>query len=95
MSFQLRPPIILRAPEGAGGRSYPETIETIGHTPLVLLRRASEETGCTILGILGEAPKLEAAESLDIVKACVRRAKFPFIVGVSAPRRGPEMSTHE
>jgi len=42
-------------------------------------------TGCTILGILGEAPKLEAAESLDIVKTCVRRAKFPFIVGVSAP----------
>jgi 4-hydroxy-tetrahydrodipicolinate synthase len=41
--------------------------------------------GCTILGILGEAPKLEAAESLEIVKRCVARAKFPFIVGVSAP----------
>ena len=25
-------------------------IETIGHTPLIRLRRASEETGCTILG---------------------------------------------
>jgi len=41
--------------------------------------------GCTILGILGEAPKLDAAEALDIVKRCVRRAKIPFIVGVSAP----------
>ncbi len=42
-------------------------------------------SGCTILGILGEAPKLDSAESLDIVKACVRRAPMPFIVGVSAP----------
>src|SRR6188474_2456035 len=25
-------------------------IEAIGHTPLIRLRRASEETGCTILG---------------------------------------------
>jgi 4-hydroxy-tetrahydrodipicolinate synthase len=41
--------------------------------------------GCTILGMLGEAPKLDAAESLDIVKACVRRTSMPFIVGVSAP----------
>ena len=42
-------------------------------------------TGCTILGIMGEAPKLDAAESLEIVKTCVRRVKLPFIVGVSAP----------
>jgi 4-hydroxy-tetrahydrodipicolinate synthase len=41
--------------------------------------------GCTILGILGEAPKLEASEALDIVKRCVERWKAPFIVGVSAP----------
>ena len=41
--------------------------------------------GCTILGILGEAPKLEAAEALDIVTTCVRRVRLPFIVGVSAP----------
>jgi 4-hydroxy-tetrahydrodipicolinate synthase len=41
--------------------------------------------GCTLLGILGEAPKLEAAEALDIVRRCVARARFPFIVGVSAP----------
>ena len=42
-------------------------------------------TGCTILGILGEAPKLDGAESLAIVKACVNRVRLPFIVGVSAP----------
>jgi 4-hydroxy-tetrahydrodipicolinate synthase len=42
--------------------------------------------GCTILGILGEAPKLEAAEALEIVVRCVQRApRLPFIVGVSAP----------
>jgi 4-hydroxy-tetrahydrodipicolinate synthase len=41
--------------------------------------------GCTILGILGEAPKLAASEALDIVRRCVKRARFPFIVGVSAP----------
>ena len=41
--------------------------------------------GCTILGILGEAPKLDGAEALDIVRRCVRRAAFPVVVGVSAP----------
>jgi 4-hydroxy-tetrahydrodipicolinate synthase len=41
--------------------------------------------GCTILGILGEAPKLDATEALDIVRRCVRRAGLPFVVGVSAP----------
>ncbi len=41
--------------------------------------------GCTILGILGEAPKLDGAEALDIVRRCVSRAAFPIIVGVSAP----------
>ncbi len=41
--------------------------------------------GCTILGILGEAPKLDAGEALDLVKHCVRRAAIPFVVGVSAP----------
>ena len=41
--------------------------------------------GCTLLGILGEAPKLDAAEALAIVKRCVRRAATPFVVGVSAP----------
>jgi 4-hydroxy-tetrahydrodipicolinate synthase len=43
-------------------------------------------TGLTILGILGEAPKLDLEESLTITKRVVQRAgKLPVIVGVSAP----------
>jgi len=42
-------------------------------------------TGLTILGIMGEAPKLDAAEALAISNQVVRRAKVPVIVGVSAP----------
>ena len=43
-------------------------------------------TGITVLGQLGEAPKLEHAESLDVVKRVVKRAgALPIIVGVSAP----------
>ena len=41
--------------------------------------------GCTILGIMGEAPKLDGGEALALVKRCVSRARLPFIVGVSAP----------
>jgi 4-hydroxy-tetrahydrodipicolinate synthase len=43
-------------------------------------------TGLTILGIMGEAPKLDAAESIDLVrKVCGRAPDMPVIVGVSAP----------
>jgi 4-hydroxy-tetrahydrodipicolinate synthase len=41
--------------------------------------------GMTILGIMGEAPKLDASEALDFVERVVRRTKVPVIVGVSAP----------
>src|SRR5580698_8137698 len=41
--------------------------------------------GLTILGMMGEAPKLDAAESLAICKQVVRRANVPVVVGVSAP----------
>jgi 4-hydroxy-tetrahydrodipicolinate synthase len=41
--------------------------------------------GLTILGIMGEAPKLEAAEALDVVRRVVKRTALPVIVGVSAP----------
>jgi 4-hydroxy-tetrahydrodipicolinate synthase len=47
-----------------------------------------EQSGCsgiTILGIMGEAPKLEPEESRAIIKRVVSRAKVPVIVGVSAP----------
>jgi 4-hydroxy-tetrahydrodipicolinate synthase len=42
-------------------------------------------TGLTILGILGEAPKLSEEESLAVTRAVVGRAKVPVIVGVSSP----------
>jgi 4-hydroxy-tetrahydrodipicolinate synthase len=42
-------------------------------------------TGLTILGIMGEAPKLEPEESLAITRQVVGRAGVPVIVGVSAP----------
>ncbi len=42
-------------------------------------------TGLTILGMMGEATKLEPDESLAISRQVVNRAKVPVIVGVSAP----------
>jgi 4-hydroxy-tetrahydrodipicolinate synthase len=42
-------------------------------------------SGLTILGMMGEAPKLEAAEALAISSQVVRRANVPVVVGVSAP----------
>src|SRR3954453_19133359 len=47
------------------------------------------EAGCegmTILGVMGEAPKLDQAESLEISRRIIRRAgNAKIIVGVSAP----------
>jgi len=43
-------------------------------------------TGVTVLGQLGEAPKLEHAESIDVAGRVIRRAgRLPVVVGVSAP----------
>jgi len=42
-------------------------------------------TGLTILGIMGEAPKLDMEEALGITKQVVSRTQVPVIVGVSAP----------
>jgi 4-hydroxy-tetrahydrodipicolinate synthase len=43
-------------------------------------------TGITVLGQLGEAPKLEHAEAVAIAAQVVRRAgRLPVVVGVSAP----------
>ncbi|QRG04537.1 dihydrodipicolinate synthase family protein [Xanthobacter dioxanivorans] len=47
---------------------------------------AAGATGVTVLGIMGEAPKLEPEESLDIAARFVTgMAGLPVIVGVSAP----------
>ena len=42
-------------------------------------------SGLTILGIMGEAPKLDPAEALAIARQVVTRAGVPVVVGVSAP----------
>ena len=42
-------------------------------------------TGLTILGMMGEAGKLTAEESVDVVKRVVARSSVPIVVGVSAP----------
>lgn len=62
------------------------TIDTASIDRLVDFYRACGCTGITVLGQLGEAPKLEHAESVDIAARVVRRAgALPVIVGVSAP----------
>jgi len=43
-------------------------------------------TGVTVLGQLGEAPKLEHAEGVEVAVRTIRRApSLPVVVGVSAP----------
>jgi 4-hydroxy-tetrahydrodipicolinate synthase len=42
-------------------------------------------TGITVLGQLGEAPKMTHEESVSIVKRVIAKAKVPIVVGVSAP----------
>jgi 4-hydroxy-tetrahydrodipicolinate synthase len=46
----------------------------------------SECTGITVLGIMGEAPKLETQEALDLATRVIKRAgDLQIVVGVSAP----------
>ena len=45
--------------------------------------------GITVLGQLGEAPKMTHAESIGIVARVARRVKVPIIVGVSSPGFAP------
>jgi 4-hydroxy-tetrahydrodipicolinate synthase len=43
-------------------------------------------TGLTILGVMGEAPKLDGAEAIELTRRVVRKAgPLPIIIGVSAP----------
>ncbi|MFC3127722.1 dihydrodipicolinate synthase family protein [Pseudoroseomonas globiformis] len=48
--------------------------------------RSVGSTGMTVLGVMGEAPKLDAAEALEIATRFINRAEgLPVIIGVSAP----------
>lgn len=42
-------------------------------------------TGLTILGMMGEAGKLTADESMQVVRRVIARSSVPVVVGVSAP----------
>lgn len=42
-------------------------------------------TGLTVLGMMGEAGKLSAEESIAVVKRVVAQSSVPVVVGVSAP----------
>ncbi|MDB5375721.1 MAG: dihydrodipicolinate synthase family protein [Rubritepida sp.] len=51
---------------------------------------ATGATGLTILGIMGEAPKLDAEEAMRLVRIVLKHANgLPVIVGVSAPGYAP------
>lgn len=65
-------------------------IDTASIDRLVDFYLAIGATGITVLGQLGEAPKLTHAESVDVAQRMIRRApKLPVIVGVSAPGFAP------
>ncbi|MGE0767649.1 MAG: cysteine synthase A [Hyphomicrobiaceae bacterium] len=53
--------------------------EAVGHTPLIKLRRASEETGCTILGkaeFMNPGGSVKDRAALFIIEDAVRRGKL-------------------
>ena len=52
---------------------------------LIDFYRECGSTGVTILGIMGEAAKLEPEESREIARRVIARAGIPVVVGVSAP----------
>lgn len=62
------------------------TIDTSSIDRLVDFYLSCGSTGLTVLGQLGEAPKLEHSESVAVAKQMIRRANgLPVVVGVSAP----------
>jgi 4-hydroxy-tetrahydrodipicolinate synthase len=62
------------------------SIDWHSFTRLMQHYRTIGSDGVTVLGIMGEAPKLEPEESLEIVKRTVQiMGALPVVVGVSAP----------
>lgn len=61
-------------------------IDEVSTDKLIECYLAAGSTGVTVLGIMGEAPKLEPEESLAIATRFIKGMKnLPVIVGVSAP----------
>ncbi|HEY0123494.1 MAG TPA: dihydrodipicolinate synthase family protein [Rhizobium sp.] len=61
------------------------TIDLDGIARLVDFYTEAGVTGLTILGMMGEAPKLEASEALEIVRRFLARSSVPVVVGISVP----------
>ena len=62
------------------------TIDTSSIDRLIDFYLACGSTGITVLGQLGEAPRLEHAEAVAVARQFIARAHaLPVIVGVSAP----------
>jgi 4-hydroxy-tetrahydrodipicolinate synthase len=72
---------IAPTPFGADGRIDMESIDAL--TDFYV---GCGSTGMTVLGVMGEAPKLDGAEAVAVATRFIRRAPgLPVIVGVSAP----------
>ncbi|MDR3537734.1 MAG: dihydrodipicolinate synthase family protein [Acetobacteraceae bacterium] len=56
---------------------------SIGH--ISELYAAAGCTGITVLGIMGEALKLDADEAVEVTRAYIRATTLPVVVGVSSP----------
>ena len=55
-------------------------VDTVGNTPLVKLRRASEETGCTILGkaeFMNPGQSVKDRAGLFIIRDAVKSGRIP------------------
>ena len=60
-------------------------IDTASLDRMVDFYVAAGVDGITVLGMMGEAPKLTHEESVALTRQVVRRSRLPVIVGVSAP----------
>ena len=63
-------------------------IDTSSLDRLVDFYEGAGVDGLTVLGQMGEAPKLTETESVEVVRAVLARTNLPVIVGVSAPGFG-------
>src|SRR6202012_3593730 len=58
---------------------YKDVVEAIGNTPLIKLKRASEATGCTVLGkaeFMNPGQSVKDRAALFIIEDAVRRGEL-------------------
>ena len=60
-------------------------VDFAGIDRLVAFYESHRVSGITILGMMGEAPKLSAEEQLAVAGRFLERASVPVVVGVSSP----------